>query len=193
MDNPSFIKHVDPFQWAVQGKTLEKAWDLRDFGRLEEAVGLPQTGQAVCALRFYCDEGGRALIEGHLSSTLILRCERCLEPFNYLVNSNFLVAPLNKEKKAEGLPKHIEPLIILDKALSLGPFIEDEVLLSLPVVAWHVPAECPQGQWHSGYSTSPLLSEREQDEVESQEHPFASLKALKEQLAQNMKDEVIEE
>lgn len=197
MSNLSSIKYVDPFQWATQDNILESTWDLGAFERLEAAVGFPQEGKVSYTLHFYREEGGRALIKGHLSTGLLMRCERCLEPFNYLINNDFLVSPVPNEKKADSLPKHIEPLIILDKALSLGPFIEDEVLLNLPVVAWHAPEDCPRGQWHSGYTASSLASEEVGVEVESKEHPFAQLKALKEQLAQtkkeNIKEEIIEE
>ncbi len=188
MNNSFPTKHLDPFQWADGHKILENDLDLKDFERLKTALGLNQKGKISYKLQFYRDEGGRALIKGKLYTTLLITCQRCLEPFNYLIDNDFLVAPLRKEKEADCLPKHIEPLIILDKALSLAPFIEDEVLLNLPVVAWHAPADCPQGQWHKGYATSSLASEELEDKLDSNDHPFAALKALKEQLAQENQD-----
>lgn len=173
MTDLNHINYLDPFAWCTQTKSLEGKYDLAQFEQLTIATHRTQEGIVNYHLDFYRDERGRALIKGHLNAFLTLICERCLENFSYEVNNKFLVAPLTTEKALKDLPNSIEPLIIFDKPLLLAPFIEEELLLNLPVIARHLPETCKKQ--FKDYTVSPPGEEC----LETKAHPFAALQHLK--------------
>jgi uncharacterized protein len=99
---------------------------------------------------------------------LELRCERCLEPVNKHIESAFRFGLITSENEADSLPKEFEPLLAPDYELSLLELVEDEILLSLPIVARH-DEEC-----------SEILQQHKDDDRVQQDtyKPFAALKDL---------------
>ena len=91
-------------------------------------------------VEFGVDEFGRPWVRGEVSGDFQLRCERCHEPFAYALTSAWEVIPLKEGQSAW----EDREAVFLDAAgqLSLLDLLEEECLLSLPMVPKHEVSVC---------------------------------------------------
>ena len=84
------------------------------------------------------------------------------------IESDFRFGLITSEDEADALPKEFEPLLAQNYELSLIELVEDEILLSLPIVARH-DEECSEI----------LQKHKDDDRVQHDTYkPFAALKDL---------------
>jgi len=157
---------VDFLKQVERNACFEGAWPLSVFTRLAEVVYNNQ-GEVKARLKFGTRAGTNCL-DGHVQAELVLRCERCLEPVQQHIESDFRFGLITSEDEADSLPKEFEPLLASNYELSLLELVEDEILLSLPIVARH-DEEC-----------SEILQKHKDDDGVQQDtyKPFAALKDL---------------
>ncbi|MCR5537070.1 MAG: YceD family protein [Succinivibrio sp.] len=175
MDKLSFPPQID-FHKAVG---LKSHYSCRVPGeylqRLKESC-LKICEDASCDFEFFTDLQGLATISGSISCKVSLKCERCGEPFDYELCSQFMSTPDEKKAKSLKLEDKID-LIELneDGFFELLSYLEDCLLLEIPYAPRHEegdPACSRQGEsWSYG-------------KIEEEAHPFEALKALKGQLKQ---------
>lgn len=158
-------KQVDPWRVSEQGLSYTGVVELVDFPRLAPLLIRPQ-GQVTYAFRFSRDGFGRPLVEGHVEATLWLTCQRCSQPVAVPVDSDFQLVVVEGLDEAAVLGEEFDPLMADDAEINLLDLLEDELLLSLPVVARH--EECRAWQ-----------SDDEPITVEERENPFRILQKLK--------------
>ena len=159
-------ERVDFLKQVERNACLEGAWPVSVFTRLAEVVYNNQ-GEVTARLKFGTRAGTNCL-DGHVQAELVLRCERCLEPVKQNIESDFRFGLITSEDEADLLPKEFEPLLVSDAEQSLVELVEDELLLSLPIVARH-DEEC-----------SEILQKHKQDGKSQHDthRPFAALKDL---------------
>lgn len=158
-DRVDFLKQVE------KNACFEGAWPVSSFARLADAV-FSQQGEVRARLKF-ATRAGTHCLDGFVQADLELRCERCLDPVKQHIESGFRFGLISSEDEADLLPKEFEPLLVSDSGLSLADLVEDEVLLSLPIVARHDEA------------CSEILQQHKDDEVQQDTYrPFAALKDL---------------
>ena len=159
-DSVDFLKQVE------RNACFEGAWPVSDFPRLAEVVCSIQ-GEVTARLKFGTRAGTNCL-DGHVQAELELRCESFLEPVKQHIESDFRFGLITSEDEADLLPKEFEPLLAQDYELSLVELVEDEILLSLPIVARH-DEECSEI----------LRKHKDDDRVQHDTYkPFAGLKDL---------------
>lgn len=168
--------HIDPLRLAQQRREISGRYRLAEFSRLGEAL-VDDDGEVTVELHFGIDEQGIPYMQGRLRAQLQLRCQRCLEPMPYAVDSELSLGIVEDEVQAEALPSHYEPLFAEQEPLYLADVIEDELLLALPIVPRHDPAECAVDT--SVSVGGDAQEEVEQDEPTEKENPFAALSAIK--------------
>jgi len=157
----NFMRQVER-NYRYQGALL-----LSRLDRLSEVL-LDNSGEIQVLIEFGTSVGFAGL-KGSLSGSLPLECQRCLQPMVLAVNSSFRFAFVQDEDDAELLPETFEPYLIEGEEQSLLSLLEDELLLSLPMVAMHE-TDC------SGFMTRQAAQVKKEKEAS---HPFAALKALK--------------
>jgi uncharacterized protein len=157
---------VDFLKQVERNACFEGVWPVSGFTRLAEAV-FSNHGEVTARLKFGTRAGTNCL-DGHVQAELELRCERCLDPVIQHIESDFRFGLIISEDEADTLPKEFEPLLVPDYELSLLELVEDEILLSLPIVARH-DEEC-----------SEILRKHKVDDKLQQDtyRPFAALKDL---------------
>lgn len=165
--------HVEAF--AKEGATLEGVWPLATLERLAASVvggstTNTVTWQARGELRPM--RGGAPEIWLHLQAqaTLMLECQRCLGPVATAVGAERSFLFVHGENAAAELDADSESdVLALTRSLDLRELVEDELLLSLPLVPRH--EICPQ----------PLLADERPEAVadDGKPNPFAALAALK--------------
>lgn len=168
---------LDVAAFARAAGELEGRWPLLQFDRLSEsaaAEALPAHGGEVVwrargearAMR-----GGEMQVWLHLgaTTTVPLECQRCLKPVEVplAIERSFMF--VHGEDAAAQLDADSEDdVLALTRALDLHELIEDELLLSLPIVPRH--DACPV----------PLRVPDDVDELlDEKPNPFAALASLK--------------
>ena len=70
-------------------------------------------------LQFGVDEQGTTYLNGHLETRLMLQCQRCMEPYNYEIMSDFVLGIVSTLDEANELPEHYEPALAKEGSLAL--------------------------------------------------------------------------
>ncbi len=157
---------VDFLKQVERNAGFEGTWPVSSFERLAEAIYSHQ-GEVSACLKFGT-RAGIPCLDGRVQAELEMRCERCLEPVKQHIVSDFRFGLIASEDEADLLPKEFEPLLVSDGEQSLVELVEDELLLSLPIVARH---DDP---------CSEILQKHKRDDEAQQDtyKPFAALKDL---------------
>lgn len=120
--------------------------------------------------RFRRDEQGRAIFRLRLDGALFLECQRCGEGFYWPLSRELDFQVVTSEAKASRITDEVvEPCIAQDGRVDLLATIEDEIILSLPIVSRH-------GNEAACASQAPVAQELDQGRDE--ESPFAVLKRI---------------
>ncbi len=161
-------KQGDPRKFAQQGVTLEGFIPLTELPRLAE-VSSGVAGNVQVQLVFSLNEEHKRVVAGHACAELNLVCQRCLEPVSLPVESTISLAIVWDEDAAKALPDYLDPWIVGEGAADFFEMIEEELLLSLPAVAYH----------QEPCIDSRLLSSGTPVEVKKERNPFQVLEQLK--------------
>ncbi len=158
-------KQIDPWRVSEQGLSYTGVVELADFPRLSPLL-IRHEGQASYTFSFSRDGFGRPLVAGHAEATLWQTCQRCSQPLAVPVDSDFQLVVVQGLDEAAALGDEFDPLMADDAEINLLDLLEDELLLSLPVVARHEKCHA----WK--YDDEPIAAE-------SRENPFRILQKLK--------------
>lgn len=132
---------VHPGRLAESGVTLRGSLPLTAMTRL--AGYLHDTeGEVLVELNFGIDEQKVCYVQGRLTATLHLVCQRCLQLLAYPLDLEVALGLTPTDTAAENLPGHYEPVVVADSRLDLGNLVEDELLLALPIVPVHAADAC---------------------------------------------------
>jgi len=166
-------KELDPFRLAQNGLTIEGQLPLSDLPRLAQLL-LSDEGEVSIKMAFDVDEIGTAYMKGEFSVVGSITCQRCMEPMLLDLNVNCLLAMVIGERKVEGLTEQYDPWVLENSdPVLLSTVVEDELILSLPLVPKHQQACLPDEAWSVGDS---MIDESIDDKPVS---PFAVLSTLK--------------
>lgn len=157
-------RQVDVAKLCAQSLVLEGQVALAELPRLMEVLlESPKEAMLKPQLRFRVDDEGHRVMDGQFAITLPVICQRCLEPMEHPVRADFHCALVMTDEQAKGLPSHLEPVMVDGETgqLALYELLEDELLLSLPIAAFH--EHCDKKLQGSG---------------EARQKPFAGLAAL---------------
>jgi len=124
------------------------------------------------ALSFNIDNQRLAVITGHTDVTVTLMCQRCNLPFQQQVHTTYCFSPVINDEQAEALPEGYEPIYADEYgSVDLLAMIEDEIILSLPVVPVHDSEHCEVSEADMVFGQLPPEAEKP--------NPFAVLASLK--------------
>ena len=164
----SLPKQGDPRKFAQQGIALQGLVAVNALPRLAAAVQ-DTNGNLQVDLAFGISEEKKKVVTGHASADLILICQRCLEKVTVPVESNISLGIVWDEEEADKLPEYLDPWITGEGLADFYEMIEEEMLLSLPAVAYHEEA-CVDNK---------LFSSGQPVEVKKSKNPFQVLEQLK--------------
>lgn len=160
----------DPRKFAQQGVRISGFLPVERLTRLQGLLLESSGAQAKVDLAFGISEEGKLVVEGQALVGLTFTCQRCLGPVTLPVEATIELAMVRTEEDAKRLPKRLDPWILAEEGeTDLYTIVEEELLLSLPSVAFH-PDACIDEQ---------LLSSGEPVEAKPAQNPFQVLKQLK--------------
>jgi len=165
---------VDVEVLAAEGASRERRYRLEEFERLVDVLVDPD-GEAVAGFRFRNVADDLPGCELTVAAEVTLRCQRCLQGFVQALRSTTKLAFVAGDEAAMRVPEEWEAVTSDQGRVALRDLVEDELLLSLPIVALHPPGTaCAEPAQQAGKDNV--------DAEESETHrPFAGLKDLLEQ------------
>ncbi len=158
----------DAFRLARQRETLHGEVSVAQLPRLAQSV-LSLDAQVRYEIQGRIDDHGHPGALMTLSARLPLRCERCGESVLFELDRTVPFRFVRSEEEMNALPIEDDELevVVGSTAMAVLPWIEDEAILSLPLVPRH--ADCSLGLPAPSTDTAQV----------SRPNPFAALAALK--------------
>lgn len=169
-------RRLDVKAFARQAGVLTGAWPVAGFTRLVDLLASGDGLSAPDDLTWSAQgeevpvRGGTAQVWLHLRADAVLPmvCQRCLTAYPQAVAVRTDIRFVADEQTAAELDADVEhDVLVFTKELDLHDLVEDELLLSLPLVPRH--DSCPQ----------PLAAAAAQEAEEERKHPFAALAGLR--------------
>jgi len=165
---PGVLPEAVNFMRQVErNRVISGDYPVSSMPRLSEAL-LNNKGFVTVRLEFGRSVGF-ACLKGKVSATLTVECQRCLQAMEIMVEGHFKFALVRSEGDIDLLPEAFEPYLLEEGEQSIIDIIEDEILLSIPMVTIH---EVACSDFMTAHEKA-LQAEKEAA------HPFAALKALK--------------
>jgi uncharacterized protein len=157
---------VDADVYARAGSTIERHFSVAELTRLQEA-GAQDGSRIDVRLKFSLFDD-RPAIDGTLSGTVRLKCQRCMQPVPVPVDERFKVLLVQQESADE--PGGYEPVIADAAHFDVRWLAEEQALLALPLVPLHPAGECEEA------GAAP--AESEQATRSGAQRPFENLRDL---------------
>lgn len=101
------------------------------------------TGEVEYVLEGGVDGQGVHYLRGRVRATVILLCQRCLQPMAWPVDAGLRLGLVSGTAAGPELPEDYEPYEWPGGVVEIASLVEDELLLALPIVARHAALECP--------------------------------------------------
>jgi uncharacterized protein len=125
---------------ARAGSTIERHFSVEQLPRLQEAGALDGSRVELRARFSLFDD--RTAIDGTLSGTVCLSCQRCMQSVAVPVDERFQVILVEQETAEE--PGGYEPVIADPAHFDVRWLAEEQALLALPLVPLHPVGECDE-------------------------------------------------
>jgi uncharacterized protein len=173
-------ERIYPFRLARQGETLQGSVAPEQMLRLAELLH-ERGGSAEFELGFDHDDDGQARVLGRIQASVVMLCQRCLEPMRVELECEVRLALVREDSDTAALDSRYEPLKVGEEPVSLSVLVEDEILLALPNFSRHPSGTCrmPAGADDIVGVQSVGDGEAAQSGESTRENPFSILKSLK--------------
>lgn len=178
---------VDPFRLVEQRKVLDGRIPIGDFPRLSEQLVQPQKGNnskeeteaeiVSVHLEFKRTDTGLAEVIGNIHADLDMLCQRCLQVKTESFKTDFEVVLVTSDEQADRIQQGFDTWFVEDKKIFLRDFIEDEILLALPLAVTH--DDCKASRELIEARPEDVVDSAEDTEAGQKDNPFAVLKDLK--------------
>lgn len=172
MATRSFPERIDPFKFAETGKVIDGIFATAYFDRFCQELHSDK-GEIACKINGVKDhDTGRKMLQFEVSGQIELICQGCTEPFMHQLEHSAIMYPCYNEEQMKQVPEDGEPVFAEEDGLDIKSAVEDELILSLPLIPLF--GECEE---LAAYEVGEL-PELTDEEVEK-ENPFSALKNLK--------------
>jgi uncharacterized protein len=131
------LDRFDPWKLATLGGHLQGEVTLERMPRLTALLAAPAGGVAVTLEAGVDTHNQVAFLAGQLEATVTLVCQRCLVPMLSHLEVQFRLGLVHSEAQAESLPDEYEPLLVPQDGLLTSDWVEDELILALPLAPLH--------------------------------------------------------
>ncbi|MGP1627841.1 MAG: 23S rRNA accumulation protein YceD [Aggregatibacter segnis] len=163
---------VDPVKDAQRRLDYQGYYSANQLSRLAESVS-KVLSDAQVTLSFFIDPQKLVVMKGHVNVDVELNCQRCGEPFVQTVDCEFCYSPVANLDQIDVLPEIYEPIEFNEFGeIDLLGTIEDELILSLPIVPMHSSEHCEVSVAEQVFGELP-------EELAKKPNPFAVLANLK--------------
>jgi uncharacterized protein len=142
MTNVKLPKKLDPVKSAQKQSSYDGIYLAHEMQRFSNTVAAVEAEVPV-KVEFLKDAQGLTYFKGEMRSHVQLVCQRCNEVLNHSVYTEFCFSPVQGSEEGNSLPDAYEPVEVDDHGeVDLFQLLEDELILSLPIVALHPQEDC---------------------------------------------------
>ena len=129
---------IDGFEFAAAGAKRQGTWAVADFPRLRDMLA-SDAGEIRYEIEGGQDARGRPALRVRLNGTLQLRCQRCLEPLRFGVDTDetLVLAATQAEIDAEPPDADSPDRVLAAEDMQVRDLLEDELILALPYAPRH--------------------------------------------------------
>ena len=176
---------IDIRKLVVKGAEISANPPISSLPRIADLLAEDDSGTAVrenslaVNLQFYIDDERKRRVDGQITGTVYMTCQRCLEPMPVAVDVQFELGIVWSEEDAERLPKTLEPLIVGEELVDLADIVSEELILSLPYVNYHPAADCKQDIGYSSVDPEDADAVEKASAEQEKDNPFQVLEQLK--------------
>jgi uncharacterized protein len=163
---------IDPIQLAEKGARLSGELPVKGMARLAEMCRDAE-GSVRIDLQFEHDPSdGLRTVNGTIDARINVTCQRCMEPMSLSLSTRPHLLLLRTGERDELMESG--SALTVERPITLGSLVEDELLLSMPMVPMHPVESCHA---HAARE-SPRQTEFESN-ANKDARPFSVLAALK--------------
>ena len=168
----------DAFKLAAEGDSLAGEFDASTLARVVDRLA-PNASAAPIAWRIGGDHDAfqRPMLSVTIEGSLLLECQRCLQPFAAPIEQHTQLLLARNETELALLDAEESEVVLAATTLDARTLVEDEILLSLPLAPRHAEGQCVAGPGSRGESSETGRA--------SGTSPFASLAGLKKRGSRN--------
>lgn len=164
MLTPPLPECVDPHLLAEENVVLEGDVPLSRFTRLTDYL-CDRTGVVRLELQFHQGKHGTVSMVGKVQTTLAMQCQYCLDPVDVAVNAQLDLVFVDSDESSSASDETADAVLPLGDSIELVAILEDDLILSLPMVAKHGSGDC-------------IGKLEYNQDAEASNSPFAELKRL---------------
>ncbi|MBA2492447.1 MAG: DUF177 domain-containing protein [Gammaproteobacteria bacterium] len=174
---------IDPRRLAEQHVRLRGSLLLARMKRLGRLLMTSDTlitssGAVYVSLYFGRNASGLQVIAGAISARLEMECQRCLRPYTQAVDRRFELVLAQGEAEAQRLLADYDVLEVADTDIFTQDVIEDELLLSIPLIPAHADAALCE-RVNPGGQTADTSVVNAAEDTPPARNPFSVLEGLK--------------
>ena len=145
---------------------------LQRFGAMLYEVD----GDIDLELSFSKGKRGTTLILGRVQAAVVLICQNCMQPFRKSLDCDINFQLVGSDREFDQFEDDADAIVCENKEISLADLIEDELIMSVPMIPRHMESECLDNEYRQ------VDVEIHVDEVKTTHRPFAGMEvALKKQ------------
>ncbi len=133
--SPPWSKPLDVDRLSEAEADIDFVVPLAELPRLRSQLASVE-GEVRGHVRFGRAKG-IALAELTMSGTARLACQRCLGTLEIPVETTARVGLIAAEADMSRVPEDLEPMLAREGRISVGEIVEEEMLLTLPIVPLH--------------------------------------------------------
>jgi len=159
---------IDPLLLAERRSVLSGAIAIAALERLSDLIA--ESDGTIEVELFFSKEGKQPVVTGSIKTTLMLKCQSCLQSLSWPLDFGFKLGIVASIAEADRLEIDCEPLLFNGEKISLPALIEDEILLVLPDYPRH---------GHDCLKQRKNGNDMEQNNPAKAENPFSVLAKLK--------------
>ena len=173
-----FPDHLDAVRLFARNGSVSAflpVFRLQRFtSNLFDNYGLENQGDVKVQLHFGHDEERRQRLSGSLQTDVRVLCQRCMQPLSLELECELALLVLENEEAVAALQGDealLDAIVMGPDGLDVLEVLEDELILSLPLIPVHEEASCNEAL--------NALRIKEGREEEGKPNPFSVLAALK--------------
>ncbi|MGQ0620250.1 MAG: YceD family protein [Panacagrimonas sp.] len=95
---------------------------------------VPGLERLTVRMGFRIDAAKQGWIEGGIAGQLRFECRVCLKPFDWPLDVRLQLAIAKSEADEARLIEHAEPYLVVDDRVMLHEIVEEEILLTIPMM-----------------------------------------------------------
>lgn len=177
-----FPEQIDTIKLFAKNGILAADLPLAKLQRLTDSLH-EDSGVVAVNLLFGSDEGKKRVLSGTLDTSVKVLCQRCLQEIVLELHCRLLLKVCSNEQELHDLPETEDGIIMEEEGLNILDVIEDELILSLPLVPVHADVNCNASlnaltQANTGTKGKSKNSNTDEAQ-EAKQNPFAVLATLK--------------